>query len=250
MSEENTQEVAQETAQEVTQEAAESSSLISANDGWYLSEGVKGEGDAPEWFDSKRFKSVDQQAKSYLELEKKFGAHRGAPKDGYAIPVGFDGEDELVKQAIERAGKHNINQEAFNDIFELVSASAGVGQEVTVEGEIAKLGENASERIKTVETFLKNNAGDKFGEFESLLTTAQSVELVEKMITVLAPGKMPLTPATGAGGMEWSEIEKAMNVKAENGRLLRSEDPAYNAKVDKMIADYYGEEGHVAYRNQ
>ena len=45
--------------------------LPSLNDGeYYLSDGIKGVGESPEWFDSKRFKSVDQQAKSYLELEK------------------------------------------------------------------------------------------------------------------------------------------------------------------------------------
>lgn len=250
MSEEQTTQTAEQVSAEA-QQANQDQSLISSQDGWYLSEGVKGEGEAPEWFDSKRFKSVDQQAKSYLELEKKFGAHRGAPKDGYQLPEGYSQEDELVKQAIERAGKHNINQEAFNDIFELFAASSGVAQEVTVEGEIAKLGDNANERIKTVETFLKNNAGDKFGEFEALLTTAQSVELVEKMISVLAPSKMPLNDGTASGGMEWSEIEKMMFAKDESGRLRRSTDPSYNAKVEKMIKDFHGETGgHIVYNNE
>ena len=62
---------------------------------WYLAEGVAGNGEPPEWFRADKYKTLDEQAKAYVELEKRFGAFTGAPKDGvYKInmPEGFVGE--------------------------------------------------------------------------------------------------------------------------------------------------------------
>lgn len=205
---------------------------------WYLADGIKGEGDKPEFFDNKRFKSIDQQAKSYLELEKKLGAHTGAPKDGYAVPEGYDQDDELVKQAMERAGKYGINQAAFNDMFDLLSESSGVSQEITIEGEMAKLGENAEKRIESVTNFLKNNAGENFDEIISMVTTAESVELLERVVNAIAPQKMPVNDSAVSGNTGWDDIEKLMHEKDDFGRLRRSSDPAFNAKVENMIKEY------------
>ena len=41
---------------------------------WFHAENVKGEGDRPEYLQSK-FKDVGAQAKGYAEMEKRFGAH-------------------------------------------------------------------------------------------------------------------------------------------------------------------------------
>ena len=40
---------------------------------WLWGENVPGTGDAPEWFNSAKYKSIADQAKAYPELEKKFG---------------------------------------------------------------------------------------------------------------------------------------------------------------------------------
>jgi len=44
------------------------------------SEGVNGEGEAPEYFKADKYKSVADQAKAYTELEKRFGGFTGAPE--------------------------------------------------------------------------------------------------------------------------------------------------------------------------
>ena len=84
-----------------------------------------------------------------------------------------------------------------------------------------------------------------------MVTTAESVQIIEKLITTLAPGKMPVSDGGNAGGMQWADIEKAMFAKDETGRLKRSTDKAYNAQVEKMIADFNGEEvGHIVMHPQ
>ena len=48
---------------------------------YFLSDGIKGTGETPEWYKGDKYKSVAEQAKAYTELEKKFGGFTGAPKD-------------------------------------------------------------------------------------------------------------------------------------------------------------------------
>lgn len=207
---------------------------------YFLAEGIKGVGDAPEWFDSNRFKSVDQQAKSYLELEKKFGGFKGTPKDGYSLPEGVDSEDEAVKAFIELASDGNMSQDFFDKGFELFQAQMGVSEEVTTENEMAKLGDNAQQRIKTVETFLRNNAGDKYSELQSMVTTADSVALIEAMINVMAPKKLPIDGGEHPEGLTWDDIEKEMFRKNEEGQLLRSVDIKHERKIQDMMKQFGG----------
>ena len=65
-----------EATTEATTETTESTESVS--EGWMMSEDVKGEGDAPEWFKSSKYKTVADQAKAYAGLESKLGAFTGA----------------------------------------------------------------------------------------------------------------------------------------------------------------------------
>lgn len=69
------QEVAPEA--EATTETTESTEVVS--EGWMMAEDIKGEGDAPEWFKSNKYKTVADQAKAYASLESKLGAFTGSP---------------------------------------------------------------------------------------------------------------------------------------------------------------------------
>jgi len=44
---------------------------------YFLTDGIKGAGDRPEWYLSEKYKSVSDQAAAYNELSKKFGAFKG-----------------------------------------------------------------------------------------------------------------------------------------------------------------------------
>ena len=97
-------------------EEAVSETLLDAstpelNEGeYFLSDGIKGTGDTPEWYKSDKYKSVAEQAKAYTELEKKFGGFTGAPKDGYAGPEGIEPDDALLQELTEFANKTGMSQ--------------------------------------------------------------------------------------------------------------------------------------------
>jgi len=213
---------------------------------YFLSDGIKGTGDAPEWYKGDKYKSVAEQAKAYTELEKKFGGFTGAPKDGYAGPEGVESDDALLQELTEFATKTNMSQEAFGEAWELLTAQSEAVEAVSQEQEIAALGSNAEERIKNVEGYLKNNLdADDYETVRDLVTDAKSIQLIEYMVRATAPTKLPIDGGEHPTGMTWSDIEAEMFKKNDNGQLLRSIDASHEAKIQKMMQEFGGDRVHT-----
>ena len=160
---------------------------------FFLSDGIKGNGDMPDWYNSNKYKSISEQAKAYSDLEKKFGGFTGAPKDGYESPEGIESDDALLSELNEFAAKTNMSQDAYNDAWQLLSAQDQAVNAVNQEDELAKLGDNAHTRIKTVEGFMKNNLSPEvYEEARELVTDANSIKLVEMLVKATSPVKLPI----------------------------------------------------------
>lgn len=213
---------------------------------YFLSDGIKGTGETPEWYKGDKYKSVAEQAKAYTELEKKFGGFTGAPKDGYAGPEGIESDDALLQELTEFATKTNMSQEAFGEAWELLTAQSEAVEAVSQEQEIAALGSNAEERIKNVEGYLKNNLdADDYETVRDLVTDAKSIQLIEYMVRATAPTKLPIDGGEHPTGMTWSDIEAEMFKKNDNGQLLRSIDASHEAKIQKMMQEFGGDRVHT-----
>jgi len=209
---------------------------------YFLTEGIKGVGSTPEWYKADKYKSVAEQAKAYTELEKKFGGFTGAPKDGYAIVEGIEQDDALWQELVSFGERTNMSQAALNDAWQILSAQEQAVEEVSVEMEMQKLGDNAVERIKVVEQFMKNNLdSDSYDRLRYAVNSAESVELVEALIRATAPAKLPIDGYIEPGGMTWDDIEAEMFKKHENGQLLRSVDAAHEAKIQRMMKEFGGD---------
>ena len=213
---------------------------------YFLSDGIKGSGDTPDWYKGDKYKSVAEQARAYTELEKKFGGFTGAPKDGYSGPEGIESDDALLQELTEFANKTNMSQEAFGDAWELLSAQNGAAEQVTQEQEIARLGDNAQERIKNVEGYLKNNLDSESSEqVRNLVSDAKSIELVEFLVRATSPAKLPIDGGDHPTGMTWSDIETQMFKTNDSGQLLRSIDSNHEAKIQKMMKEFGGDKQHT-----
>jgi len=209
---------------------------------FFLSEGIKGVGDQPEWYKADKYKSIAEQAKAYTELEKKFGGFTGAPKDGYAVYDGVESDDALWGELVEFGTKQNMSQAAMNEAWELLTAQEQAIEEVSVETEMAKLGDNAVERIKVVEQYMKNNLdGDTYEELRYAVNSAESVQLIEALIKSTAPAKLPIDGYIQPGGITWQDIEAEMFKKDDSGQMLRSVDPNHEAKIQRMMKEFGGD---------
>ena len=213
---------------------------------YFLSDNVKGVGEMPEWYKADKYKSVAEQAKAYTELEKKFGGFTGAPKDGYALAEGVESDDALWAELVEFGTKTNMSQSAMNEAWELLTAQEQAIEEVSVEAEMEKLGDNAVERIKVVEQYMKNNLdGDTYERLRYAVNSAEAVELVEALVRSTAPAKLPIDGYVEPGGIEWSDIEAEMFRKDENGNLLRSVDINHERKIQRMMKEFGGDKPYV-----
>ena len=210
---------------------------------YFLTDGIKGTGEAPEWLNTEKYKSVAEQAKGYAELSKRFGGFKGAPKDGYTIPEGVEKDDALYQELEAFATKTNMNGDAFSEAWELLSTQGEVAEEYNQEVELSKLGDNAQERIKTVEGFMKNNLdADTYEKARGLVNTADTIELVEMLVRATAPTKLPMEGGHNPEGLSKEAIEAEMFKKDEHGNLLRSVSPEHNAKIAKMWEAFGGDQ--------
>lgn len=72
----------------------------------------------PEWFMKDKFKSIDEQAKSYKELSTKMGKYWGSPQEGYKVD-GLDGiedTDPLIAGLTPALKEMGISQDGFNHL--------------------------------------------------------------------------------------------------------------------------------------
>jgi len=208
---------------------------------YFLAEGIKGAGETPEWYKSDKYQSVAEQAKAYTELEKKFGGFKGAPKDGYTAPEGIESDDALLTELTEFAKDTNMSDEAFSRAWDLLSAQEQAVEEVSQEMEMQKLGDNATQRLKTVEGFLKNNLdADTYSAAQELVTTADSVALIEMIVKATMPSKLPIEGGEHPQGLTWADVEAEMFRKDDKGNLLRSVDINHERKVQQMMASFGG----------
>lgn len=149
----------------VTPPAAESSPPS-----WHYADGMPGQGDRPDWL-SDKFKTVSDQAKSYKELEKKFG---NAPDDydlskSKFIDPDYVPFDELKQLAKER----RVPQDVIDKMLETFDKY--LGEFATDESEeIKKLGENVPERINILDNWAQANLTKE--SYEALTTGLRSAE--------------------------------------------------------------------------
>ena len=213
---------------------------------YFLTDGIKGVGDRPEWYLSEKYKSVSDQASAYNELSKKFGAFKGAPKDGYSMPEGIDKEDGLMQELVGFASESKMSQDYFDKAWELLSSQSQAVEEVSAEAEMAKLGDNGTDRIKTVEQFMKNSLdSDTYERLRYAVNSAAAVELVEELIKSTAPAKLPIDGHIQPGGMTWPDIEAEMFRKDEHGNMLRSVNTDHNDKVKAMLQEWGGDKPYA-----
>lgn len=217
---------------------------------WLMTPTLKGIGDKPE-FMLEKFKSLDEQAKSFVELEKKFGAFTGAP-DEYKlnIPEGvegeFDAEDPLLKAGIEFAKKSNMSQAGFDEMVSMwVQNSMGADAQDR-DAEIQSLGNNSAQRIQNVTTFLQNNMeADDYAKIEPLMTSANSIQIVEMLVNATAPKNPPIDGGANPDGVTKAGLHELRFAKIEDGpnkgELKIQHDKEYRKQVDAYAHQLLGD---------
>jgi len=210
---------------------------------WYVSEGIAGEGDKPDYFLNDKYKSVADQAAAYPELAKKIGAFTGSP-DEYEVsmPEGVEGEfiadDPLMGEFQQWAKDKNVSQDAFTDLVHMfVRNEQGAYQkeEQDIQGELSALGDNAQNRINNMNDFAKANLSEE--NYDGLLaatTSASAVKAVEAFVGMTRGYKVPTNDAEVDSGISHSDLR----VRMDDPRY--QSDPDFRKETSKMYDRKFG----------
>ena len=205
----------------------------------------------PDWWPEKFWQKDDNEpmleeiAKSYSELEKKFrnGEHK-AP-DEYAMDV-FNGQtqdDPVVGAYVEWASKHGINQEAFNELASNIlafSQNEAEQMQISLEQERSALGPNADAVIKNMATWGKGFVdkgiwgNEDFEEFKIWGGTAAGIKALQKLRSSYE-GRVPVETAPSQDMPSKDELYEMV------GKPEYKTDPAYRRKVEKMFEQAFGQ---------
>ncbi len=263
MSEDTGQETTQTTEDTTAQDSVAAAvtteeTTTTEQTGWSWSEGVAGEGDAPEWFKSDKYKSVDEQAKAYTELEGKFGSFTGAPED-YKLNISDElkekgveiaDDDPILDEAFKMAKDLGMNQEGFDKMLDIFAMSKVAEQEASqlgVADEMKSLGNNAEARVNNLDLWGKANLpADLYDGFVEMAQSASAVKAMEQLISMTRQAPVAPDATKPAPGVSSEELRSMQFEKDDHGNRKMQTDPEFKAKFDKLAAEVWGsEEQHI-----
>lgn len=142
---------------------------------WFIDEGVPGVGSRPAWLHEK-FKTTADLAKSYHELEKKVGT---VPDDYDFSKSKYLDPDYVPFAELKQVAKDKrVPQEVIDKMLDSVDKYM---DEFTIDDneEIKKLGDNAQDRLMTLNNWAKANLSQE--SYEALTHNLRSAESVRAM---------------------------------------------------------------------
>lgn len=228
--------------------------LMSQSTAWSWQEGLAGEGDRPDWL-APKFKTVEEQAKNYQELESKqgkYGAFFGSPEGDYelTLPEGiegeFDKENPLLQAVTTQAKEMGLSQAAFNKLLHsYVEHDAGlVANEAAQLANVAsELGENGEAYIQDTWTRLNQVLGpDEAKALDGVVVSAPAIKALNKLMQ--SEAVLPADGGDTPGQLSRDELsamryEKYPDGHAKAGKVKYMEDPEYRKKVDGLYAKLF-----------
>ena len=214
--------------------------------------------DRPEWLPEK-FKSPEDMASSYSELESKLGqgetalrdkilseleaeaySNRPASAGDYAIPEMIDPElatdNELFQWWANHAYENGYSQEEFeNGIEQYAAALEAMGPDLDAERQA--LGDNADARIEAVELWSQKFFPEEFNEV--VMTIGQTAKGIEALEFLMQNMQGSSVSRDGQPAMRMSEDELRTMMQDPRYWNPVKRDAAYVKKVEEGFSQIY-----------
>jgi len=190
-----------------------------------------------------KFNNVDALEEGYLNLVSKMRNEGKLAPEAYelALPEGFEvaEDDPLVSEFSELAKKHNLSNDAYNDIIKM---KLEADSQVTVDpaSEMEKLGENAQELISGLDSFYKSKLNaEEYAQVQALATTADSIKALDAIRKSVQNVSVPTTPAQPKSTVTEQDAQVALAKAMEAERNNAPEAPALRKKASAMFKAVY-----------
>lgn len=145
---------------------------------WFIDDGIPGQGDRPTWLPDK-YKTIAELARSNAELEKRLGT---VPEEYDFAKSRFLDPDYVPFQELQVAAKEKrVPQEFIDKMIESVDKYVDEFRTDTAE-ELKRLGENAKERVITLDNWAKANLSkESYEGLTSSLNNAEAIKALEEL---------------------------------------------------------------------
>jgi hypothetical protein len=188
---------------------------------WWWDKSTPGTGERPGWLPAK-FKTAEDVASSFKELEKRLGA---APEkyDWSKGESWVDPEYEPFQKMADFAKSKHVPQEVMDNMLETVGEYFNeFNTDYTAERE--SLGENADDRLNTVDNWAKANFSEEtYDALVGNMRTAKDVQAIEeirnKMIadtTVIPSGKETAEPKLTVKDIQEEMVQNYARYKTDS----------------------------------
>jgi len=213
----------------------------------------------PEWLPEK-FKTPEDLAKSYTELQSKLGAKdedirnsiieeiqkeafadRPESAGDYQMPESIDADaavdNELLQWWSEHSFENGFSQEEFEKGIEMY-AQAVMGSEPDLEAEAAKLGDNANARIEAASAFAnKFFPEEALPAIERMCESHEGIIALEAIQEAMKDGSFA-ADAQSSSGVSERELAQMMNDPRYYDAARR--DPHFVKQVDDGYRKLFG----------
>lgn len=197
---------------------------------WYIDDGIPGIGERPAWLPDK-YKTVADLARSNSELEKRYGT---VPEKYDFDKSKFLDPDYVPFQELQEVAKEKrVPQEFIDKMIESVDKYVDEFRTDTAE-ELKKLGDNAKERVITLDNWAKANLSKEAYEgLTNSLNNAESIKALEEL-----RGKMmsntPQVP-NNQGNVPGTQSLDDVKMELQNNLQKYKDDPKYRTDIQKRL---------------
>jgi len=203
---------------------------------------VAAQSERPDYLQEK-YKTVEEQAKAYPELLKKYGEFKGAPEayDLAKLPEHLNRESPLITKMAERFKAMNLSQEGFEAVVKDFVSIQEEFAEVKPQQIMDELGPMGKDIIGRVGNWIKNFSPEEQETFKNWSMSGKDIQLLDKLraSTPLsrAPTQADLAGHYGFETMKAVEAEKSLNWDRYKN------DPAYASEISRRYQDAAMREG-------
>jgi len=212
---------------------------------WKWSENKDGEGPKPAWM-RENFKSVEEQAKAYGELVKKFGSFEKAP-EAYDINGIENAQYQIVngdknfEQFKDIAKEMNMSQDGLSKIVKFFNEKVAPtfkpeSQAINFEEEAKKLGDNWQEKLGILSQWSKNHIPQKAEQFKNMIKTAEDAQVLLDILEKVS-GEVSIPDSQSMG---WQNSVNESDLKSELATSLKDRDPDKFRLVQQKYEKLFG----------
>jgi hypothetical protein len=188
-----------------------------------VEEAAEAKKDEPELLLGK-FKTADDLAKSYQELEKTLKEKGKLAPDEYELAedIGLSQDDETYKAFQDVAKSTNMTNDQLNAVLKF-AADNDLLSAPDYESEMQALGADKDKIIGNLTNFAKNKLSqDEQAVFEGLVFTADQAKLLNKIIMGTNPTNIPAKASVDVQNIE--NLQKELNALLSNPAIRNDND--------------------------